>query len=771
MIEHSFILEGLNEAQLKAVEHVKGSVMVIAGAGSGKTKVLTHRIAYTIAGGVDPYRILALTFTNKAAAEMRERIRLLIGDSLSKQVWMGTFHSMFSRILRKEGKVLGYTPNFVIYDTEDSKNLLKQIVKELGLDSKTYTPSLLLGRISQAKSNLISDAHYNANSEIQKADADSGKHFIGKIFKIYNLRLKQADAMDFDDLLYYINVLFRDYPEVLSRYQMHFEYVLVDEYQDTNFAQYMIVKKLVGQHRNLCVVGDDAQSIYGFRGANIENIFNFKRDFPEHHVYKLEQNYRSTGHIVGAANSVISNNQKQIHKEIWTQNEAGVKLNVIRTKSEYEEGRFIAEDIEREIRKKDFEFSDFAILYRTNMQSRPIEEALRRFNLPYRIYGGLAFYKRREIKDILAYFRLTVNPKDEESLRRVINYPQRGIGQTTIEKIIAKAAELQVSLWNIVENPESLDVNLPTKERLKEFTAKIKSFSAMSETMNAYEVGGHIFSASGILKSLEDDVEGKERLDHIQALLDSMQEFCEKDDREEFDPFTGEILENQEPNLSNFLGSISLLTDEDENKTGEDNRIKLMTIHTAKGLEFNHVYISGLEENLFPSALSLGSRADLEEERRLFYVALTRARKQLTITYANSRFKNGSLNFCEVSRFVDEIQPEYLEVQPLKNSLENLPKWQISDKSLSSKPNFKPIQKAAASSTVFAPKATAKTTPSKSYLSEDEIYVGLEVIHDKFGHGEVMALENHDGNARATIAFPNFGTKILLLSFAKLRQG
>ncbi|MEG2070315.1 MAG: 3'-5' exonuclease, partial [Bacteroidales bacterium] len=657
MNKEESILSELNETQQKAVKQLDGPIMVIAGAGSGKTRVLTYRIAYMLTKGINPFQILSLTFTNKAASEMKERIFKLVGDSNAKAVSMGTFHSIFYRILRIEGDKLGYTRNLTVYDNDDSKNLIKSIVKEMNLDPKVYVANFILNRISSAKSSLLSAQEYAKSPEIVEADARNGKPLIADIFLRYNGRLKNSDAMDFDDLLYYMNVLLRDFPEVLYKYQNRYRYILVDEYQDTNYAQYLIVKKLAAAHQNICVVGDDAQSIYSFRGADIQNILNFKRDYPTAITIKLEQNYRSTQNIVNAANAIIKNNKDQLFKEVWTENEAGNKINIIKSNSDSDEAQAIANAIFETKVNYQADNKQFAILYRTNSQSRSLEEALIKRHIPYKIYGGLSFYKRKEIKDLLAYFRLTINHHDEESLRRIINYPQRGIGATTIDKIIICAHTQQVRMWNIITHPNDyqLEINAPTKARLVDFATRIQSYSAMLQTSDAYELGKHIAISSGMVQELKNDASEKERVDNIEELLDSMKEFTEKEPETSFNEFTGEIIEEYYPTLDHYMENVALLTDEEDKNTENEDKVKLMTIHSAKGLEFDYVFVTGMEENLFPSSLSIATRQELEEERRLFYVALTRAKKMITLTHAQTRYKFGSLQFCEPSRFLEEI--------------------------------------------------------------------------------------------------------------------
>lgn len=760
--------------------------MVIAGAGSGKTRVLTYRIAYMLARGVNPYRVLALTFTNKAAAEMRARIVNLVGGDVAKAVTMGTFHSVFYRILRAEGDKLGYTHNLTVYDTDDSKSLIKNIVKDMNLDPKIYSPNFVLNRISMAKSNLLSPQEYANNPEIMSADRMAGKPLISEIFAKYNLRLKNADAMDFDDLLYYMNVLLRDFPEMLYKYQNRFNYILVDEYQDTNFAQYLIIKKLAAQNQNICVVGDDAQSIYGFRGADIQNILNFRRDYPNALIFKLEQNYRSTQNIVNAANAIIKHNKDQMPKDVWTDNEAGAKINLIKAGSDNDEAHAVASAIFEIKMNKHANNGQFAILYRTNIQSRTLEEAMVKRHIPYKIYGGLSFYKRKEIKDVLAYFRLTINHYDEESLRRVINYPMRGLGDTTISRVAATANERGVHFWDVVSAPQQygLEVNAPTMNRLVEFADMIKGFAAQLQTTDAYELGKQIVLKTGIGKVLKENSDEKERLDHVEELLDSMKGFTEKEPESNFNEATGEIMEEYFPSLDHFMESIALLSDDEENSAEEnEDKVKLMTIHSAKGLEFDYVFITGLEENLFPSSQCANSRQEMEEERRLFYVALTRARKMVTLTCAQTRYRFGSLQFCEDSRFLEEIPDKFLNItqKALEGSgafaRKDDDRWWKSG-AWSAKGNLKPLGTSSPRSTQTSrpsvPKPQVKTRSEVqldqvgTLASYDQIQPGVRVYHGKFGYGNVTSVEGAGPDAKAQVAFDTVGVKTLLLKFAKL---
>ena len=773
------ILSDLNEQQQLAVKQIDGPIMVLAGAGSGKTRVLTYRIAYMLAHGVNPYRILALTFTNKAAAEMRARIISLVGGDMAKAVTMGTFHSVFYRILRAEADKLGFTHNLTVYDTDDSKSLIKSIVKEMNLDPKVYAPNHILNRISMAKSNLLSAQEYADNHDITTQDAAAGKPHIAQIFARYNARLRNADAMDFDDLLYFMNVLLRDFPDMLYKYQNRYNYILVDEYQDTNFAQYLIVKKLAAAHQNLCVVGDDAQSIYGFRGADIQNILNFRRDFPLARIYKLEQNYRSTQNIVNAANAIIKNNKDQMPKEVWTSNEKGARIQLIHSNSDTDEAVTVANAIFETKMNEHADNRQFAILYRTNIQSRTLEEALVKRNIPYKIYGGLSFYKRKEIKDLLAYFRLTVIHYDEESLRRVINYPMRGIGDTTVARIATAAQENNVHFWDVVCDPAQYNLSLgATANKVVEFADMIKGFTAQLRTTDAYELGKHIALKSGILKMLKDNTDEKERVDHLEELLDAIKSFTEKEPESSIDERTGELIEEYFPSLDHFMESIALLSDEEENKAEEDaDRVKLMTIHSAKGLEFDYVFITGMEENLFPSSMCLNSRQEMEEERRLFYVALTRARKQVTLTSAETRYRFGSLQFCEESRFLEEIPEQYLNVT--KKASRGGGVFSRPSREEEWRPRgFRGGSTSSAPARTSRPAAPAKPqvkTSGEVRLDQvgdvadfSQIQPGVRVYHSKFGYGGVQEVEGVGPDAKAKVLFDTVGPKVLLLKFAKL---
>ena len=778
------ILSQLNESQREAAACTEGPVMIIAGAGSGKTRTLTYRIAHLINLGTDPFNILALTFTNKAAAEMKERIMKLVGPE-ARNIWMGTFHSVFARILRSEAEKLGYIRTFTIYDNDDSKSAIKQIVKNLNLDPKTYSPGYVMGRISMAKSNLLSPEDYANNPEIQQADKDAHKPMIAEIYKLYNHRLRNAMAMDFDDLLFNMNILLRDFPDVLLKYQKRFQYIMVDEYQDTNYSQYLIVKKLAARLQNICVVGDDAQSIYAFRGANIQNIFNFRRDYPNLHLFKLEQNYRSTKVIVNAANSVIAKNVEQIDKEIWTDNAQGNRITLLRAVDEKDEGRLIANSINEAHIGEDLDYKSFAVLYRTNVQSRALEEALRRENIPYRIYQGLSFYGRKEIKDVLAYLRLVVNNYDEESLLRVINYPARGIGQTSLDRVRVAAADNDIAVWTVLENLPSfgLGITSGTTQKIGEFVMMIKRFSSMLATMNAYDLAKQIIYNSGIITLLrnDDDPDNPNRIENIEELLNGVKEFCEKEaqfaengtDEEQQTESAGGIR-----TLDQFLQQVLLLTSEDKDEDKDADKVSLMTIHAAKGLEFPYVYVAGLEENLFPSFMSISSRQELEEERRLFYVAVTRAERQLTLSYAMTRYQYGNSSCQEMSRFVEEIDPKYIEMPQRKSQFPKpgvLPKafqgvkgvkWSPeAERDFQRKPAPEPQKPRR-----LQPKSSLPQGPTapNSAAEINAIQVGMRVRHAKFGEGKVLTIEGSGSERKATIFFDQVGQKTMMLVYAKL---
>jgi DNA helicase II / ATP-dependent DNA helicase PcrA len=740
-------LENLNPEQQKAVLHGTGPAMIIAGAGSGKTRVLTYRIAHLIQNGVDAFNILSLTFTNKAAAEMRERIESVIGTE-ARNIWMGTFHSVFAKILRVEAHRLGYPTNFTIYDTDDSKTLIRQIVKERNLDDKVYKPSTVLNRISSAKNQLLTADEYAKNADFDELNFKANMPEIAKIFKIYQERCFKSGAMDFDDLLCNTYKLLNEHNDVLYKYQDKFKYIMVDEYQDTNFAQYLIIKRLAARFENIVVVGDDAQSIYAFRGADISNILNFERDYPDLAVFKLEQNYRSTDNIVQAANDIISRNTAQLPKNVWTENPTGEKIDVIKALSDADEARYISHSIFEAKQQLNLNYNDFAILYRTNNQSRSLEEALRRQNIEYRIVGGMSFYQRKEIKDLIAYLRLTVNPHDEQAIRRVINYPKRNIGDTTLTRLMNHAEEQGASLWDIVLNIKSFPAERFT-ESVDNFAQLIKSFGYMAKEKDAYEVAYEIAKLSGMQRELNTDktVEGVARYENLQEVLNGIKEFVDNE-------------ENEQKDLGSFLQEIALLTNADDKDKAGGDKVTLMTVHSAKGLEFKYVYISGLEEDLFPSMMMLSSRADLEEERRLFYVAVTRAQERLTLSFATSRYKYGRLFSCEPSRFLREIDVKFLN---LKTQKKPEPKPELFDKPTGSTGFSKiNIQK--------KPIKTSYQTPS-DFTPDDtsNLEAGMRIEHPKFGFGKVTRMDVDGGNRKAVIQFDEVGEKTLLLAFAKLK--
>lgn len=750
-------LDQLNDVQRKAATHLDGPVMVLAGAGSGKTRVLTYRIAHLIDSGADPFNILSLTFTNKAAREMKNRISQLVGEGNAKALWMGTFHSVFAKILRFEAEKIGYPSNFTIYDSDDSKSLIRTIIKEMNLDDKVYKPQLVQRRISSAKNGLISATEYQNDTIIYNDDLQAKKPLLGKIYGTYEKRCFKASAMDFDDLLYKTNILLKNHADVLLKYQNKFRYILVDEFQDTNFAQSNILKMLAARHENICVVGDDAQSIYAFRGANIQNILQFKSLYPDVAVFKLEQNYRSTKTIVAAANQVIQNNKEQLKKDVWTSNQSGDAIKLIKCLSESEEGAFIASEILDLKENQSAIEDDFAILYRTNAQSRAIEEALRRKNIKYRIYGGLSFYQRKEIKDLLAYFKLCSNPNDEEAFKRVLNYPARGIGKTTESKIMMAASEEGKSPMAIISNLNEalLPINGATKNKILEFVHLIHSFQNLSIEKDAYETAQHIASATGILKEFYSDrtPEGISRYENVQELLSAIKEFTEIELSEE-----EKDAENPR-SLSVFLEEVSLLTDTDvkDNKEDESPKVSMMTIHSAKGLEFPYVFIAGLEEDLFPSQLSVSSRSDLEEERRLFYVALTRAEKKATLSFAATRFKYGNMQYNEPSRFISEINQDLIESPSVQKT---------EKRELISKKNYALVNHAVRKK-LIKPSQSAGSPISAEEMSK--LQVGTKVSHERFGKGEITGLEGEIPNRKATVEFQNIGKKQLLLKFAKLQ--
>ena len=745
-------LSQLNDSQKLPTIHKDGPVMVIAGAGSGKTRVLTYRIAYLMEMGVDPFSILALTFTNKAAREMKERIASIVGQSEAKSLWMGTFHSIFARILRTEAEYLGYSSNFSIYDTQDSERLISSIIKELKLDKDLYKYKSIRNRISSLKNNLVTVKAYFNNPELIQFDKESRKPMFGKIYQTYVERCFKASAMDFDDLLLKTNELLNKYPTVLAKYQQRFKYIHVDEYQDTNHSQYLIVKSLADKFENICVVGDDAQSIYGFRGANIENILSFQKDYPSASVYRLEQNYRSTQNIVNAANSVIKNNLNKLEKEVWTENEIGEKIEIKETISDSEEGRYVASSIFDAKHNFQLNNNQFAVLYRTNAQSRSIEDALRRKNIPFQIFGGLSFYQRKEIKDVLAYLRIIVNPNDEESLKRIINYPARGIGQTTLDKIQIFSNQNNLTLFQLIEkiNQYDLNINNGTKQKLLDFSNMIKHFQILNENNNALETLNEVLKRIGIVNLLRNDgtPESISRVENIEELLNGVQDFIDGQ----------EDLVESKITLADFLEDVALITDLDKNTNNEEPRVSLMTIHLAKGLEFPHVYIVGMEEDLFPSALSSTTRSDLEEERRLFYVALTRGMKKINLSYSKTRYRWGKLNDCEPSRFIDEIDEKYVNYNR--------------DKSLMFNSNVVSTNKLRFKKPVL--KKSLKSLKISEYKSSNLDYIDINegdfIIHNRFGKGEVLRTEGFGGDKKAEVKFGNSGLKKILLKFAKYEK-
>lgn len=771
-------LKGLNEAQFEAVTTLQGPLMVLAGAGSGKTRVLTMRIAHLITNGVDPFNILALTFTNKAAKEMKERIAKVVGVSDARSLWMGTFHSVFARILRSEAHYLGYPSNFTIYDAQDALNVLKKVIKDMSVDAEVYKPKKVLSRISQYKNNLITVNAYFNNPELMEADERANMRLIGEIYRKYVEACFKNGAMDFDDLLLKTNELLTRFPEVLAKYQDRFRYILVDEYQDTNHSQYLIVKALASKFENICVVGDDAQSIYSFRGANIYNILNFKKDYPDAVTVSLEQNYRSTQNIVDAANVVISKNLQQFKKNVFSENEVGEKIKVYRSLSDADEANFVSANIFELHNTQQRKFSDFAILYRTNSQTRAFEDALRKKNIPYRVYGGLSFYQRKEVKDLLAYLRILINENDSEALSRIINYPARGIGETTQNKLIVFADSRNVPITQVLDNlgfyAPQLGLNNGIITKLGDFWAMIKAFQVMLKTENVYDVAMEVAKRSGLIKFLKEDQtpEGISRVENIQELLNSMQGFIEEQRQ----------IEDGDPSLSNFLENIALSSDTQNDKDDGD-KVSLMTIHLSKGLEFPVVYLVGLEENLFPSFMSSSTREELEEERRLFYVALTRAEKQAYFTYAVSRFQWGKITDSEPSRFLSEVDSKYIEfINPMlearfvnnsgisSNIFDERPSEPRFFKKKEEKKTLERNETIPVVKKTLKPVATAKIINPSGSSSED-IEVGDRVRHDRFGVGEVTFLDGTDPqNIKAKVIFANEGEKNLILKFAKLTK-
>ncbi|NVK28512.1 MAG: UvrD-helicase domain-containing protein [Flavobacteriia bacterium] len=779
----SSYIDQLNDAQKQAVLATEGPMMVIAGAGSGKTRVLTYRIAHLMEKGVDSFQILSLTFTNKAAREMKERIASIVGESEAKNLWMGTFHSVFARILRIEGDKLGYPSNFTIYDSEDSLKVISALIKENNLDKDIYKPKSVQGRISSYKNNLITPKAYQNRPDLQENDATARMPMIGQLYTAYTERCFRAGAMDFDDLLLKTNELLHRFPDVLAKYQERFKYILVDEYQDTNHSQYLIVKALASRFENVCVVGDDAQSIYAFRGANIRNILNFQKDYPDAKIFKLEQNYRSTKNIVEAANSIIAKNRDQLEKNVWTSNDKGEQIVVHKAVSDSDEGNWVASNIFESHQNTHEPWSSFCILYRTNSQSRAFEDAFRKRNIPYRIYGGLSFYQRKEIKDLMAYFRLAINHSDEEAFRRVINYPARGIGQTTMDRLINVANSQEKSIWDIAENIYlyPTGINKPTQQRILDFVERIKSYGVLASKHDAFDVAAHIAKTSGLIKAMSEDKtpEGVTRTENIQELLNGIKDFSEEQKQ----------IEDGDVSLAYYLQDIALLTDADKDNPEDMNKVNLMTIHLAKGLEFPYVYIVGMEENLFPSMMSMNTRSDLEEERRLFYVALTRAEKRAYLTYAHVRYRWGKLIDCEPSRFIEEIDERFLDIRvpefggfysppdEVKAAFDSPQSKTVSrgNDSFGGKPRF--MKKQQEQKPIVPPKKHQKlrTVSEMNDSGEasnvpDDLEKGTRVVHDRFGLGTVKEITGSGADRKAIIFFDNAGEKRLLLKFAKLQK-
>jgi DNA helicase II / ATP-dependent DNA helicase PcrA len=772
-------LQGLNERQQEAVLHIDGPLMIVAGAGSGKTKVLTTRIAHLMSKGVDAFNILALTFTNKAAREMKERVEKILGNQEARNLYIGTFHSVFARILRGEANKIGYPNNFTIYDTDDAKSVVKTVINELNLDDKHYKPSTVYNRISSAKNALVGPAEYANDYAIQQEDMRANRPALGQIYDAYVKRCFKNGAMDFDDLLLKFYELLKTNPESLSKYQRKFKYILIDEYQDTNPAQYEIIKLLGAMHENVCVVGDDAQSIYSFRGATIQNILMFQKDYEDVKVVKLEQNYRSTQSILEVANEVIKNNKGQIPKALWTENSEGEKIRLVRTMTDNDEGKYVADTIQEQKLRNHFLNKDFAILYRTNAQSRAFEESLRRMGIPYTIYGGISFYQRKEIKDYIAYLRIIVNSRDEEALKRIINYPARGIGKTTIDKAVVAANEQNISMWEVLVRAREFGFKANTLEAIENFVTMIKSFATMLQSKNAYEVAVYVGKQTSFVKELFNDksTEGVQRYENVQELLNSIKEWTESPDTEE-----GEV---GDKGLGAYLQQITLLTDADEKDPNADT-VKMMTIHAAKGLEFGCVFAAGLEEMLFPNALAINTREELEEERRLFYVVITRAKQKLWISYANTRYRFGSLVQNEPSRFIEELPEKYLDRSYAGGGLKNQSGrwnsgsafdrlhggWGNRAANDAEKTYGPPPGKSGPS--YVSPKPQNKTVehvPSADFIPSDttNLQVGHKVEHQKFGFGEVIKMEGSAHNPIATVKFDMNGEKKIMLNYAKLR--
>jgi len=763
-------LEGLNEQQREAVLHRDGPIMIVAGAGSGKTKVLTTRIAHLLATGVDPFNILALTFTNKAAAEMKERVEHILGNNEARNIYIGTFHSVFARILRAEAEKLGYPRNFTIYDTDDAKSVVKTVVNELGLDDKHYKPNTVYNRISSAKNALITPEEYINDYGLQQEDMRANRPMTGQIYDAYCKRCYKNGAMDFDDLLLKFYLLLKTHPESLSKYQRKFKYIMIDEYQDTNTAQYQIIKLLGAMHENVAVVGDDAQSIYSFRGATIENILQFQKDYDEVKVVMLEQNYRSSQSILHVANNVIANNKGQLPKKLWTSNAEGEKIKLVRTATDNDEGKYVADAIQEQKLRNHYRNNDFAILYRTNAQSRSFEESLRRMNIAYRIYGGISFYQRKEIKDFLSYLRVILNPGDEEALKRIINFPARGIGKTSVERAVLFANENNISMWNVLERASEFGYKASTLEVIRNFVIMMKMFQSELQKKNAYDLSILVGKNTGLVKELFNDktTEGLARYENIQELLNSIKEFTETPTED------GELLDKS---LGSYLQQITLLTDADDDK-GESDVVKLMTIHAAKGLEFPVVFVGGLEETLFPNAMSINTREELEEERRLFYVAITRAKQRLWLTYANTRYRFGNLTQNDPSRFIDELPEERLDRAfaggNMRNNQSN--QWNSFDKAktgfrTSSQEN-RTTAKEKPAYMVTSPVVKVKEhIPTEGFAPSDtsNLQEGQKIEHQKFGFGEVIKMEGAAHNPVATVKFEHNGEKKIMLNYAKLR--
>ena len=771
-------LDTFNPPQRAAVEYCEGPSLVIAGAGSGKTRVLTYKIAYLMEHGYQPWSILALTFTNKAAGEMKDRIAKIVGVDYARMLWMGTFHSIFLRILRQEHEKIGFSSNFTIYDAADSKSLVKSIIKEMELDDKAYKPGTVLGAISNCKNQLVTAEQYVGNPANRQSDARRSMPALGQVFLRYSNRCRQSDAMDFDDILLYTYLLFEQHPDVLEKWAQRFRYVLVDEYQDTNYAQHRIVWQLTRQHQHVCVVGDDAQSIYSFRGANIDNILTFQRIYDDTKLFKLERNYRSTQNIVEAANSLIKKNSRQIQKDVFSENDRGEKLHVLDTHSDLEEAKMVVNAIRAIKRREGCEYSDFAILYRTNAQSRVFEDTMRKEAMPYRIYGGLSFYQRKEIKDVIAYFRLAVNPNDEEAFKRVINYPARGIGQTTVSKILQTATQHEVSLWSVINNPEQygLGVNKGTLTKIDAFREMISSFIENAQKMPANQIGTIIVKQSGIVADIYQDTtpENLSRQENVEELINGMQDFCDIRMEEG----------NENISLSDYLSEVSLMSDVDSDKGDDEHKVTLMTIHSAKGLEFDTVFVVGLEEGLFPSDMVSGNPREMEEERRLFYVAITRAKTHCYLSYAQCRFRYGQMEFSSPSRFLKDIDPKYLDKQQsmfsTRRSIDaevELP-WAkrgslFGNNERNEKPRpFRPTipsVKPVPAARPMSPISQTTSSPHGLPPNRGGLKEGVFILHNRFGRGEILRLEGTGDNTKATVQFENVGTKQLLLKFAKFK--